>query len=496
MKKQLFTKVGFVIAVALFWNLNTLKAQTGAALNFDGTNPGDNVILPSAISTSLSTSNKITVEAWIRPTSLSALHTVVGNFYPANHMQFMVRASSTNYQFWIGNSNTGGYLNVNSTTSPTLNVWQHVAGVWNGTVSSIYINGVLSATLAVTYPSLGLPTNPLIIGGNGGNENFNGDIDEVRIWKRALCQPEIQNNMTGEIATGANGLLANYHFNQGVAASVNSTVTSLADASGNAYTGTLTGIALTGATSNWVSPGGVISGSNVAAFASPTLSIAGTNTICTGSSSTLTASGNVSTFAWLSGPTTASYAVTPSVTTTYSIVGTNSLGCQSNIITNMVTVNSLPTVTAVSNTSILCVGQSATLTANGAAAYVWNTSATTTVIAVSPTVNTTYTVTGTTNGCIGTTTITQAVSPCTGIEKLTAKATLINIYPNPNNGVFTVDIESSTTINIIDVLGKVVYTQKLLDGKYTINLSNLNNGLYILKAESNGQLKTVRLIKE
>ena len=55
--------------------------------------------------------------------------------------------------------------------------------------------------------------------------------------------------------------ISNYHFNQGIAAVNNSTVTTLTDVSGNSNSGPLTNFALTGATSNWVAPGGVISGS-------------------------------------------------------------------------------------------------------------------------------------------------------------------------------------------------------------------------------------------
>nr|HMT30220.1 hypothetical protein [Bacteroidia bacterium] len=53
------------------------------------------------------------------------------------------------------------------------------------------------------------------------------------------------------------GLVANYHFNQGVAGGTNTGATSLTDATGNGFTGTLTNFALTGSTSNWVAPGGV-----------------------------------------------------------------------------------------------------------------------------------------------------------------------------------------------------------------------------------------------
>ena len=610
-------------------------ATIGSALNFDKTAPGDNVLLPSAISTSLSTSNKITVEAWVRPTNLSSLATVVGNYAnPGNQMQFLMRALATNYQFLIGNSTTGGYFAINSSVTPTLNVWQHIAGVWNGTVSSIYVNGVLTGTVGITFTSLGVSTNSLIIGGNSINENFAGDIDEVRIWNRALCQPEIQNNMVGEIATSSNGLLANYHFNQGIPLSANPTATTLIDASGNAYTGTLTGVALTGTTSNWVSPGAVGNGALAPAFISPTIAIAGLNTICLGASTTFTASGNVNAYVWTAGPNTSTYAVTPTVTTTYSVVGTNSLGCISNITTqtltvnsnptvtvnsgvicsgnsftivpsgastytisggsaivtpsananynvtgtsslgcvssntavssvtvnatpsvsvtsgaicagnsftmvgsgastytfssgsavvtptananynvtgtsaqgcvssntavSSVTVNALPTVTATSNLSVLCTGFSSTLTANGASTYTWNTSATTAVIVISPTVTTTYTVNGTNAaGCANVTTVTQSVSTCVGINALTSNLqSAINVYPNPTTGVFTIELANASNVSVVDVLGKVIYSEKLQDGKYNINISNFNNGLYILKAESNGVVKTVRLVKD
>ncbi len=533
----------------------------GAALNFNGTN--NSVNLGTAINASFAPLSKVTLEAWVKPSSTAGLGIIVGNYAPANQMQFLLRrGGATEYQFFIGNGNIGNYMQVNSVAIPTVGIWQHIAGAYNGTVASIYVNGVLSATAAISY-TFGTTTNPLVIGGTGA-EYFGGDIDEVRIWNRALCQGEIQNNMIGEIPTIGNGLVANYHFNQGIAACTNTAVTTLTDASGNAYTGTLTSIALTtGTVSNWVKPGGVLSGSNVAAFVSPTIAISSSTTICSGNSTTLTASG-VGSYTWTSGPTTSTFAVTPTVTTTYSVIGTATNGCVSslatrtinvnatptiavnngticsgniftilpggastytiqggnanvspttnasytvigtstagcvsaNTATSNVTVNANPTVTALSNTSLICVGQTASLTANGAATYSWNTTATTTVIAVSPTVNTTYTVTGITNGCIGTTTITQAVSPCTGIQSLTNVNSLISVYPNPSNGMYTIETENATTVNVFDALGKVVYTQKLADGKHIINLSNLNNGLYILKAESNGQFKTGRLIKE
>ncbi len=191
--------------------------------------------------------------------------------------------------------------------------------------------------------------------------------------------------------------------------------------------------------------------------------------------------------------------VTPTANTNYNVVGTSAQGCVgSNTAVSSVTVNSLPTITAVSNNSLLCVGSTASITASGANTYTWNTSANGAVIAVSPTVTTTYTVNGTSAaGCNNLATITQSVSTCTSIKNLAStNPANILVYPNPSTGLFAVDLTSPAKVTITDVVGKLVYSAKLNEGKQTINLTNLPNGIYILKAESNGVDNSVKLIKE
>ncbi|MBP8033444.1 MAG: VCBS repeat-containing protein [Bacteroidia bacterium] len=62
----------------------------------------------------------------------------------------------------------------------------------------------------------------------------------------------------------------------------------------------------------------------------PTLSIAGNTTICNGSTSTLTGSGAIS-YTWNSGANTTTISVTPSITTTYTLIGDNGNGCSSSL---------------------------------------------------------------------------------------------------------------------------------------------------------------------
>jgi gliding motility-associated-like protein len=136
--------------------------------------------------------------------------------------------------------------------------------------------------------------------------------------------------------------------------------------------------------------------------------VSGTNTICLGQNTTLTAAGGVS-YTWNPGGiATAAATVSPVATTTYTVTGTNAAGCTGTA-TYVVTISSLP-VSAGGSTTI-CEGQSATLTSGGGTTYTWSPGgASSSSVSVSPTSTTTYTVTGTTSGCNGTATVTVNVN--------------------------------------------------------------------------------------
>lgn len=134
----------------------------------------------------------------------------------------------------------------------------------------------------------------------------------------------------------------------------------------------------------------------------PTVSIAGSATVCNGQSVTLTASG-ATTYTWSNGSSAASIAVAPSSNTTYTLSGRSTAGCQSAAAASLaVTVYSLP-ILAVSGTNTLCAGQSVLLTGSGANTYTWSNSINTATNSVAPTSNTTYSLNGSSSqGCAGT----------------------------------------------------------------------------------------------
>lgn len=144
---------------------------------------------------------------------------------------------------------------------------------------------------------------------------------------------------------------------------------------------------------------------SVTVIATPTISV-NNPSICDGNSSVLSASGAAS-YTWSTGANSTSITVSPSVTTIYTVTGTTS-GCSASN-TSTLTVTPIPTVAV--NNAIVCTGTSTILTATGAATYSWSTGATTSTISVSPSSNSVYTVTGTTNGCSSSNTSTVSISP-------------------------------------------------------------------------------------
>ena len=143
----------------------------------------------------------------------------------------------------------------------------------------------------------------------------------------------------------------------------------------------------------------------VTPVAIPTVTVNDT-LLCAGNPGFLFASG-ASTYSWSSGATTSSITVTPTTTTNYTVVG--SVGTCTNLAVSTVTVIG-QAVTIAGNNNI-CIGQSSTLTASGGGAYTWDSGATTNTIVVTPTVNTTYTVTSIAASCTNMAVYTVSVSP-------------------------------------------------------------------------------------
>jgi gliding motility-associated-like protein len=133
-----------------------------------------------------------------------------------------------------------------------------------------------------------------------------------------------------------------------------------------------------------------------------TTSISGPTTICSGQNSTLLAA-NGNTYSWSNNASTSAITVSPTATTTYSVVVTNSSGCTA---TSSITVivNPVPVV-SLDGIDSICKWHNTVLTAGGGGTYLWSTGETSQVITVSPLVTTTYTVNVSNGLCTASSTI-------------------------------------------------------------------------------------------
>lgn len=229
----------------------SVRAQTGRALDFDGTN--DYISLTSGLTASY------TKEAWINPTDLSGFRNIVSGSGTA----FFLNAG----QLGAGHA-SGAFGQALDPVPVTAGTWYHVAVTYNATTGDmlLYKNG----TLVFTAAAVAGYTEPLLeIGRFGGANNFSGQIDEVRIWNNVRTGAQISAGMGCELTGDEPGLLAYYNFNQGVAGGANAGVTTLNDTKDACQlsNGTLINFDLTGSTSNWVAPGPVLSGVCTNSFA-------------------------------------------------------------------------------------------------------------------------------------------------------------------------------------------------------------------------------------
>jgi len=233
------------------------------------------------------------------------------------------------------------------------------------------------------------------------------------------------------------------------------------------------------------------------------LIIAHNQTVCQGSPANLTALGPLNTtYVWSNNASGAYVTVYPTTTTNYTVLGTNSFGCVGTAV-QAISVDPLPSVSATSSQpNEMCAGEIQTLTFAGGGQYqcISNTSAQVAQgnpININPSVTTIYSVTGTdANGCSGLTTITQIVSLCTGVSKNTLSD--VNFFPNPTNGQVNFQFGKSAirTLDVTDVSGKLVFSEKSISENVTLNLTAFSGGIYFVKIKSDASTQVIKIVKQ
>jgi hypothetical protein len=186
-------------------------------------NPGNTVMKFDGINDSITVADNgslrvkaYTVELWIKPDGL-----------PNEEWKGIIGKPGRSFHIWL---NQAGYLHHRYHTSVSINEgapntpngsiiwgqWQHIAITNDGTTSKTYINGKLSASGAVNG-GLVVDNTTLYLGcnlDNGAGNYFKGQMADVRIWKTARTELEIQTGMYQRLSGKEPNLTAYYPLNE------------------------------------------------------------------------------------------------------------------------------------------------------------------------------------------------------------------------------------------------------------------------------------------
>jgi Concanavalin A-like lectin/glucanases superfamily/Cadherin-like domain/Bacterial Ig domain len=170
----------------------------GNALAFDGLD--DWVTVPD--SAALDLTDGMTLEAWVKPSALSGWESIVLKERGTEDLAYGLYAHdgaplAGGVAAPAGTINTiAGHHAVRGASALPNGVWTHIATTYDGATQRFYVNGALVASRAHTG-SMSTSNSPLRIGGNNAwsGEFFQGLIDEVRIYNRALSAAEVQADM-------------------------------------------------------------------------------------------------------------------------------------------------------------------------------------------------------------------------------------------------------------------------------------------------------------
>ncbi|MQP25286.1 T9SS type A sorting domain-containing protein [Flavobacterium sp. LMO8] len=109
---------------------------------------------------------------------------------------------------------------------------------------------------------------------------------------------------------------------------------------------------------------------------------------------------------------------------------------------------------------------------------------------------TNFTLTGTTSNWRSGSTITTGNTCVTLGSSDFENSANSTIYPNPSNGIFNIVSQQNVSIEIYDLLGKLVLNQHVIIGTNNVDISNFNNGVYLLKVtDGNGNSQSHKIIK-
>lgn len=194
----------FLILIGITSNVMAVTAKD-YALYFS--EDGQGVQVPD--SDSLDVTGPLTIEAWVYANP--GIYDAYYNFIVSKHM------NGTGYVLHtFGWDKESKIIQFDNSFVLPAKQWIYIAYVWNEGVDTLYINGVLVAESFHENTPISNEFD-LFIGNSpfGGELNWKGFIDEVRIWSVPRTQEEIYKDMYAKSSINQTGLVAYWDFNDG-----------------------------------------------------------------------------------------------------------------------------------------------------------------------------------------------------------------------------------------------------------------------------------------
>jgi mRNA-degrading endonuclease toxin of MazEF toxin-antitoxin module len=175
----------------------------------------------------------LTFEMWLRPDTMSAKQNLLSRYPGGANQEYRLSIAANSIRLDLYDSSAQATVSAYTSASQASLVggWHHLAVTYDGRGGAtaangitIYVDGVavaLTRSNSAAYVAMENRAIPLQIGREGTNwKQYDGGLDELRIWDLVRTQAQIQAAMSTELTGAEPGLVAYWKINEGVGTAV------------------------------------------------------------------------------------------------------------------------------------------------------------------------------------------------------------------------------------------------------------------------------------
>lgn len=161
---------------------------TNAAYSFNGTS---SYLTRSSIGHTFTQAGSFSVSIWIKKVNnVTGNVAIMSGTTTSLNFIWLVQCDATKAIFGT-NKQQSAWFWTNASTNYVINEWEHYVGVYTANTMTFYRNGFLQGTTTNTHTNVNQAILPIWIGRGVSGNYFNGSLDDIGIWNRALTPNEI-----------------------------------------------------------------------------------------------------------------------------------------------------------------------------------------------------------------------------------------------------------------------------------------------------------------